>query len=139
MVKKILNDLIRQKKLSLETLGIVTRSESCELQKFLAGEDTELTSDQIGYLGDIAMMLTVGVEEIPDDKRIAAIIDALEGVYKLDKKAISLLTKIDENIIAAVHSNPEQVPWKEKYQVAIKVYMIFYLFKYPNNQIRYQC
>ena len=129
-----LKTLINQGKISSETIEILVGIDADKLNCYLNGNINILDLNETAYLYNLLCMLGLGIEIECGDKRISAIIDTIVKFYKFSHKQISLCTGIDETIIIDMHKSPKNIDYKKRYEVAIKIFMLYYVFKYPDYQ-----
>ena len=72
-----LQTLIKEKKISLETLEKTTKISSQDLNNFICGKEIDIDLDKCTYLADLYDFLTDGMSMIEDDERLKGIIDVL--------------------------------------------------------------
>lgn len=131
-MREVVKRLMDSGKLTKETLHIASAINEDEIAVYLSSEEYNLGGDDGTYLYELTTMLDMGIDLVSSDERVSAIIDVLKMYYKLSYKNMALLLNVSEEAIENIHVAPEKVEYKMRYDMVVKIMIIYYVLKYPN-------
>lgn len=126
--------LVDEKKISLESLEKITRISGHDINNFMNGKEIDISLDKSTYLAELYDLLTDGMSMIKDDERLKSIIEVLVVHHKLNIESIALCTNLPRNNIEQFLEDPMGISAEDKYQMAIRILFLYYIFKFPNYQ-----
>ncbi|MEG0076924.1 HTH domain-containing protein [Anaerorhabdus sp.] len=129
-MKNILLELVENDKISIESLARISKSNDIEVKNYL-DDKYEINQDNlqaISFLNQFGVFIEEGFK-VDADSRIKAIIEVMMLDYKLSLEQISLLINTDIKIVEEILYSPHNLSAESKYEVAIKLYFLFYIMK----------
>ncbi|MEG0240266.1 MAG: hypothetical protein RR568_08960 [Anaerorhabdus sp.] len=129
-MKNILLELVENDKISIESLARISKSNDIEVKNYL-DDKYEINQDNlqaISFLNQFGVFIEEGFK-VDADSRIKAIIEVMMLDYKLSLEQISLLINTDIKIVEEILYSPHNLGAESKYEVAIKLYFLFYIMK----------
>lgn len=132
IVRRDIEELIIEEKLTLGTLSRITKIEQQWFIDFiLQKKDIDNISEyDIRFLTDLTSVLRLGMD-LDCDSRLKSIIETLIIEYEMDTKTLSLCSGVDEDVMRRFLSSTNLVSAEEKYELAIRIMFIYFVFKFP--------
>ncbi len=132
MVRRDIKELIIERKLTVDTLSRITKINQQWFIDFISQKkDIENISEyDIRFLTDLTSVLKVGID-FDCDSRLKSIIETLIIEYKMDTKTLSLCSGANEDVMCRFLSNINLVSTEEKYELAVRIMFIYFVFKFP--------
>lgn len=124
----ILNSLIKNGKISKETIIIAARISKDTLEQYLSGNTRSLECGDISYLDELTMQLGPGRELVSNDERVKGILESLIDCYNYKIPELSRLFDVDEAVIRDVLAGKE-VDLYVKYILSVSAAHLFYVLK----------
>jgi len=132
MVRRDIKELIIERKLTVDTLSRITKINQQWFIDFISQKkDIENISEyDIRFLTDLTSVLKMGID-FDCDSRLKSIIETLIIEYEMDKKTLSLCSGANEGVMCRFLSSTNLVSTKEKYELAVRIMFIYFVFKFP--------
>ena len=107
-------------------------SRAFDLNDFISQKkDIENISEyDIRFLTDLTSVLKMGID-FDCDSRLKSIIETLIIEYEMDTKTLSLCSGANEDVMCRFLSNTNLVSTEEKYELAVRIMFIYFVFKFP--------
>lgn len=130
-MRDILMKLVDKNTISINSLAKIAKTSEDEIKKYLDGNyiiSKESNMNLILFLNQFGALIDEGFK-IDADTRIKAIIDIMLMDYELSLKQISLLIDSDLKLLEDIYYSTDKISTEVKYQIAIKLYFLFYVMK----------
>lgn len=132
IIQRELSDLIKDKKLTVDVLSKLTKVNSQWFADFVDGKKVEpLSEETIHYINDLVGILSLGAE-IDIDTRLKSILEVFEQIYEMDMEVLANCTGIEKEKILKFMQDSKCVSAEQKYELAVKVMFLYYIFKFPD-------
>lgn len=134
IIQQELLDLIKDKKLTYNILSNLTKVNSQWFVDFVDGKKVDsLSGETIHYINDLVTILSLGAD-ISIDTRLKSIIEVFEQIYEMDIEILANCIGIEKEIVLKFMKNSELISAEQKYELAVKVMFLYYVFKFPDYQ-----
>ena len=132
MVRRDIKELIIERKLTVDTLSRITKINQQWFIDFISQKkDIENISEyDIRFLTDLTSVLKMGID-FDCDSRLKSIIETLIIEYEMDTKTLSLCSGANKDVMCRFLSNTNLVSTEEKYELAVRIMFIYFVFKFP--------
>lgn len=132
MVRRDIEELIIERKLTVDTLSRITKINQQWFIDFISQKkDIENISEyEIRFLTDLTSVLKMGID-FDCDSRLKSIIETLIIECKMDTKTLSLCSGANEDVMCRFLSSTNLVSTEEKYELAVRIMFIYFVFKFP--------
>ncbi len=130
-MRDILMKLVDKNTISINSLAKIAKTNEDEIKKYLDGNyiiSKESNMNLILFLNQFGALIDEGFK-IDADTRIKAIIDIMLMDYEFSLKQISLLIDSDLKLLEDIYYSTDKISTEVKYQIAIKLYFLFYVMK----------
>lgn len=132
IIQQELSDLIKDKKLTCDILSNLTKVNSQWFVDFIEGKKVESLSDEtIHYINDLVSVLSLG-ENIDNNTRLKSILEVFEQIYGMDIEILSNCIGVEKETIINFMRDSKLVSAEKKYELAVKVMFLYYIFKFPD-------
>lgn len=128
LVRDLLANLLRDSKISKETLCIASGLTQAQVEEYLTGDSASLKKEDVYYLDELGMLLGSGLHAASEDERIRAILECLLDVYKFNIEQLSKLLNVDSLTIEKILSGAA-MDAQSKYEFAVREAYLFYALK----------
>lgn len=123
-----LRNMISEGKISEKTIRIAAKISEEELNKYIAGQEMGLNSEDIAYLDELTMLIGVGMTIVNQDDRMKGVLESLIDYYGFSTKELSNLLNIRLEVIQNVLDGKEN-DLNEKYLLSVSAWYLFYALK----------
>lgn len=131
-IQQELSDLIKDKKLTYDVLSNLTKVNSQWFADFIDGKKVaSLPEETIHFINELVTILSLGLD-IDIDTRLKSIIEVFEQIYEMDIAVLANCIGIEKEIVLSFMKNSKCVSAEQKYELAVKVMFLYYIFKFPD-------
>ena len=118
--------------MSCKTMQMLTGIEERWFQDFIEEKKDihPLSKETTLFITHLMTQLTLGMD-IDIDSRLHGIIEMFPTVYNMDFSTLSSCVNIDEHIISDFMKGVS-LSSDQKYELAVKVMFLYYMFKFPD-------
>lgn len=132
IIQQDLSDLIKDKKLTYDVLSNLTKVNSQWFADFIDGKEVDsLPEETVHYINDLISILSLG-SDIDIDTRLKSILEVFEQIYEMDKTVLANCIGIEKEIVINYMQDSKCVSVEKKYELAVKVMFLYYIFKFPD-------
>ena len=132
IIQQDLSNLIKDKKLTYDVLSNLTKVNSQWFEDFIDGKKVDsLPEETVHYINDLISILSLG-SDIDIDTRLKSILEVFEQIYKMDIAVLANCIGIEKEIVLNFMQNSQCVSAEQKYELAVKVMFLYYIFKFPD-------
>lgn len=132
IIQRELSDLIKNKKLTFDVLSKLTKVNSKWFADFADGKMVDsLPEGTVHYINDLISILSLG-SEIDVDTRLKSILEVFEQIYEMDMEILANCIGIEKEILLKFMQDSKCVSAEQKYELAVKVMFLYYIFKFPD-------
>ena len=132
IIQQDLSNLIKDKKLTYDVLSNLTKVNSQWFADFIDGKKVDsLSEETVHYINDLISILSLG-SDIDIDTRLKSILEVFEQIYEMDIAVLANCIGIEKEIILNFMQNSKCVSTEQKYELAVKVMFLYYIFKFPD-------